>query len=156
MPRRGHPRDPWAGGRAPSAEEQSDAAGDALFADAPEGAPAVEWHWEEIQALPPGAVSLLGTESYPHQAFRLGDTAWGLQFHPEVLTEAVSAWADHSRDHLAAEGRTPTDVADEVRAVEPELREVRRGLAVRWAALASHPGEVADGCRPSGIPVGGR
>ncbi|MFC6704828.1 type 1 glutamine amidotransferase [Flexivirga alba] len=118
------------------------AADDPLFGDLPDAAPAVEWHWEEILALPPGAVPLVGTEPYPHQAFRIGDTAWGLQFHPEVLTEAVNAWADHARDHLATEGRTPADVADEVRVAEPELREVWRGVARRWAGVI---GPVADG-----------
>ena len=28
------------------------------------------------------------------QAFRLGDSAWGVQFHPEVTIETVEAWID--------------------------------------------------------------
>ncbi|TWP38510.1 type 1 glutamine amidotransferase [Leekyejoonella antrihumi] len=115
--------------------KQPGAVDDPIFRDLPDEAPAVEWHWEELHTLPPDAVSLLGTELYPHQAFRIGDAAWGLQFHPEVLSDAVSIWAAHEREHLATEGRTPEDVANEVREAEPELRQVWRGLAVRWAAL---------------------
>jgi len=42
--------------------------------------------------LPPGAVLLAGSRACPAQAFRLGEHAYGLQFHPEVDREIVSAW----------------------------------------------------------------
>jgi GMP synthase-like glutamine amidotransferase len=34
------------------------------------------------------------------QAFRLGDAAWGVQFHPEVTRELVSSWVDESPEEV--------------------------------------------------------
>ena len=33
---------------------------------------------------------------YPHQAFRVGASAWGVQFHPEVSLPTFRAWAEDS------------------------------------------------------------
>ena len=44
-------------------------------------------YWFEI---PPGAVEL-ATGPTP-QAFRVGDTAWGVQFHPEIRRDQVLKW----------------------------------------------------------------
>jgi GMP synthase (glutamine-hydrolysing) len=52
---------------------------------------------------PPGAVLLAHSSACPAQAFRLGERAYGLQFHPEVDRAIVSAWGDLSspaRDFL--------------------------------------------------------
>ena len=35
-----------------------------------------------------------GTDMYPHQAFRVGAAAWGVQFHPEVSAPTFRAWAE--------------------------------------------------------------
>ena len=45
---------------------------------------------------------------YPNQAFRVGETAWGLQFHIETTPEMVLAWAESDRDRLAARAGTST------------------------------------------------
>ena len=45
--------------------------------------PCVHWHRDTF-ALPDGAVHLAATRAFPHQAFRVGDRAYGLQFHVEV------------------------------------------------------------------------
>ena len=58
---------------------------------------AYEWHSYAF-ALPAGAVELARSAACP-QAFRLGETAWGVQFHPEVVPEIVEAWAlDYESD----------------------------------------------------------
>jgi GMP synthase-like glutamine amidotransferase len=41
-------------------------------------------HHDSITALPPAAVHLATSERCRVQAFRVGDTAWGVQFHPEA------------------------------------------------------------------------
>ncbi|HEY8581685.1 MAG TPA: hypothetical protein VIL49_02020, partial [Capillimicrobium sp.] len=43
-----------------------------------------QFHGEGF-ALPEGAVRLAGSEACPQQAFRVGDRAYGLQFHLELL-----------------------------------------------------------------------
>jgi len=76
-----------------------------------------QWHGRSF-ALPDGAVHLARTESCEQQAFRWGESAYGLQFHPEVDEALVRRWlanpayASELRDaglpHDAAgiEGRT--------------------------------------------------
>lgn len=55
---------------------------------------AIHWHSDEVSRLPPGAVPLLRGQHTEVQAFRVGATAWGIQFHPEVDEAMVARWAD--------------------------------------------------------------
>ena len=68
------------------------AAEDALFAPVPAGAVATHWNNDLVVDLPPGAVDLARTPAGV-QALRLGDAAWGVQFHPEVDLGLVRPWA---------------------------------------------------------------
>lgn len=51
---------------------------------------ALEWHSYAFE-LPPGA-ELLATNAVCPQAFRLGETTWGVQFHPEATREMLERW----------------------------------------------------------------
>jgi GMP synthase (glutamine-hydrolysing) len=53
--------------------------------------PCVHWHRDTF-ALPDGAVHLAATRAFPHQAFRIGARAYGLQFHVEVDADLAAAW----------------------------------------------------------------
>jgi GMP synthase (glutamine-hydrolysing) len=53
--------------------------------------PCVHWHRDTF-TLPPGAVHLAATRAFPHQAFRFGDGAYGLQFHVEVDGQLARDW----------------------------------------------------------------
>ena len=50
-----------------------------------------QWHAYAFQP-PPGAVPLAWTRSCRHQAYRLGDRAWGLQFHLEADAALIERW----------------------------------------------------------------
>ena len=51
-----------------------------------------QWHREGFD-LPPGAELLAtGTNSFPNQAYRYGDKAYGLQFHPEITLDMIHRW----------------------------------------------------------------
>ena len=52
-----------------------------------------QWHKEGFE-IPPRAVRLARGEEFPNQAFRYGERAYGLQFHPEVDREAVRSWSE--------------------------------------------------------------
>jgi GMP synthase-like glutamine amidotransferase len=56
--------------------------------------PCVHWHADTF-SLPEGAVHLAATRAVPHQAFRVGERAYGLQFHVEVDADLATAWAPH-------------------------------------------------------------
>jgi GMP synthase-like glutamine amidotransferase len=79
-------------------------AGDPLFAPVPFTPDVLQWHYDEITSLPAGATLLASSTRYSNQAFRVGGTAWGLQFHIETTPELVRAWAAADRDRLADEG----------------------------------------------------
>ena len=57
---------------------------------------AAESHYYE-HSLPDGAVELARNTSCL-QGFRLGDTCWGVQFHPEVTELQLNRWATDKRD----------------------------------------------------------
>jgi GMP synthase (glutamine-hydrolysing) len=50
-----------------------------------------QWHAYTFQP-PPGAVPLAWTRSCRNQAYRLGDRAWGLQFHLEADAPLIERW----------------------------------------------------------------
>ena len=56
--------------------------------------PVMHWHQDTFD-LPDGALWLARSELYPHQAFRVGERAYGLQFHLEVDRELARAWREH-------------------------------------------------------------
>ena len=75
-----------------------DAIDDLVFAGLPRPFFGFEWHWYGFRA-PPGATLLAQNES-THQAFRLQNRAWGLQFHIEVTAETLAEWADAAPDTI--------------------------------------------------------
>lgn len=104
-----------------------EAADDTLFRDLPEVVPAIEHHVDAITALPPGAVWLAETERCPYQAFRVGEQAWGVQFHPEVLPERIREWR--------VDGFDPDEVYATAVADEPVSTPIWREVALRFAKL---------------------
>ena len=50
-----------------------------------------QWHAYTF-APPPGAVPLAWTRNCRNQAYRLGDSAWGLQFHLEADAALIQRW----------------------------------------------------------------
>jgi GMP synthase-like glutamine amidotransferase len=50
-----------------------------------------QWH-EDTFDLPPAGKLLATSNLVPHQAFRYGENAYGLQFHLEVTKEMIREW----------------------------------------------------------------
>ncbi len=67
------------------------AAGDPVVGALPAGARALHWNEDGFEP-PPGAVELLRRPGGTTEAFRVGDCAWGVQFHPEVHPEGLDSW----------------------------------------------------------------
>ena len=59
---------------------------------------AFQWHFY-THGLPAGAVELARSRVCT-QAFRLGESAWGVQFHPEVTAEQVESWIAEDKNEL--------------------------------------------------------
>lgn len=67
---------------------------DPLFAGVGRTLPVFHWHGDTF-ALPEGSELLASSVMYPHQAFRCGSRAYGLQFHVEPDAGTWAAWRDH-------------------------------------------------------------
>lgn len=64
---------------------------DRLFREIPDRFTTFQWHHDSFD-LPHEAVLLASSPTCPHQAFRVGTNAWGLQFHPEVTEQIIRGW----------------------------------------------------------------
>jgi len=77
--------------------------------------------------MPDGAELLASSDAYRVQAFRVGDVAWGLQFHVEATEAMVREWAE-------SDGVGP-EVADAVRFADDALRSAGDEVARRFARI---------------------
>ena len=60
-------------------------------------------HQDQIEELPPGAVSLGGNEHCPHSLVAVGETFIGIQGHPEFPTAYAQALTLSRKDRIPAE-----------------------------------------------------
>jgi GMP synthase (glutamine-hydrolysing) len=100
-----------------------------------EAVQAVQWHWDHVTRLPAHAVLLASSPAYENQAFRLGERAWGVQFHPEVTLPLVAQWAQDDAAGVRAAGLEPTQVVGAVAEAERSLLETWAPVLERFAAL---------------------
>lgn len=116
-----------------------DAASDPLFAGLPEKLTVLHWHGETYE-LPEGAVRLAGSEMYPQQAFRIGDSAWGMQFHLEVDAGAVDAFVEQFPEEADQALGGAGALRGMTEAALDELDQHRTGVLDRFAAVVAHAG----------------
>jgi len=55
------------------------------------------FQWHSYEALPPEGAAILARSPVCAQAYRLGEVAWGIQFHAEVTAANAEAWIDDYR-----------------------------------------------------------
>jgi GMP synthase (glutamine-hydrolysing) len=67
---------------------------DPVLGALPERFEAFEWHSYAFEVPPDGV--LLAENPVGAQGFRVGEAAWGVQFHPEVTREMLEAWRAQS------------------------------------------------------------
>lgn len=112
---------------------------DPLFGDLPDEFPAQEVHSQSVRRLPPGAVLLAGNGFDPHQAFRIGPSAWGVQFHPEFSPDAMAAYVTRLADDLQAKGRDAKELLSQIGATDSAA-----SLLARFGRLVSRRQAIAD------------
>jgi GMP synthase (glutamine-hydrolysing) len=112
---------------------------DPLFAALPPTFPTLQWHGDTFD-LPDGATRLAASPAFPNQAFRYGESAYGIQFHVEVLPEMAREWAqvpayaEYAERVLGAGGMGR--LLNEFDATQAAMRATGRDLFARWADLA--------------------
>lgn len=65
---------------------------DPIFTGMTKTQQALQWHGAEVQVPPPGAVILAQSPLCPIQAMRVGNRAYGLQYHVELTSDTVGEW----------------------------------------------------------------
>jgi GMP synthase (glutamine-hydrolysing) len=118
------------------------AADDPFAAALPSPVPAPQGHFDVVEELPEGAVLLASSAAYPHQLFRVGARAWGVQYHPEVDEEDFAAWMAADAEALAEQGRTPEQAVAEHAAARDELVASARAHAEAFAAVVRAAAEA--------------
>lgn len=108
----------------------ADAGADPLFSALPDPFPVHVTHSQTALELPPDAVLLASSAHEAHQAFRLGDCAWGVQFHPEFDERITRVYVMDQAAALAAMGSKAETVAEAVRPTPAST-----GLLGAFAAL---------------------
>ena len=98
--------------------------------------PVVQWHYDTVSRLPDGAALLASSDRYAVQAFRVGDVAWGLQFHVEATLPMVADWAGSDSEQIRTMlGRTPEDIVGDVADAQPRLMAAGEQLVRRFASV---------------------
>jgi GMP synthase (glutamine-hydrolysing) len=57
----------------------------------------IAFQWHSYEAVPPEGATILARTPVCPQAFRIGERAWGIQFHAEVTAADISKWIDDYR-----------------------------------------------------------
>jgi GMP synthase (glutamine-hydrolysing) len=112
---------------------------DPVFRGLPAELFALQWHGDTFD-LPEGSVLLAGSAAYPHQAFRWGTRAYGVQFHLEASVSMVRDWAKIPAylEYLEREhgpGAMPSLLAA-LKTREAEMHSQSRAMFSRWLARA--------------------
>jgi GMP synthase-like glutamine amidotransferase len=98
---------------------------------------AFEWHSYEI-ALPPGALALARSAT-ALQAYRIGDHAWGIQFHAEVTGPDADSWIAgyHSDPDAVAQSLDWRSLQGRTRRSISAWNQLGRGLCERFLIAAA-------------------
>jgi GMP synthase-like glutamine amidotransferase len=129
-------REPEIGWYAVGVEAAAD--GDPVIGALPPRFDALQWHSYECR-LPAGA-TVLATSPRCLQAFRIGEAAWGIQFHAEVTLADYESWLDNH-----AGGGGPSIDGDRLRAETRARIAAWNGLG---RALCGRFLDAATGLRP--------
>ena len=110
---------------------------DPLLKHFPSEVMAFHWHGDTFD-LPQGAFHLASSERYLHQAFRIGDLAWGLQFHLEITQAMIQEWVNIANEKSRAEERNwnGAEILTQTRAFLPRLEVLAGNVFREFASLA--------------------
>ena len=118
-----------------TAEGQSDP----VFAGLPAEFLTLQWHGDTFD-VPEGGVLLASSPVFPNQGFRVGRTAYGVQFHVEVTEQMAREWAEvpayaEYADRVLGAGGIDRLMAD-FDAARERMLDVGRRMFERWVEIA--------------------
>ncbi len=127
------------------------AANDPLFKELPITPDVLQWHVDEVVALPGSAVQLAASPACEQQAFRIGRLAWGVQFHIETTPEIVTDWARQDAPELL--DYDLDSILARAIAIHDDLAEAWAPVATRFVEIAADPSSVPGN---RSLPMAGR
>jgi GMP synthase (glutamine-hydrolysing) len=114
-----------------------DAAVDSLFAGCRASSDVFQWHGDTFD-LPQNATLLATSTHCRNQAFRVGKSAYGLQFHIEVTAPIIAEWLEEPGNCGELAGLDyidPQAILAATLARLPAMTELGRTVLGRWADL---------------------
>jgi GMP synthase (glutamine-hydrolysing) len=94
---------------------------DPLFCRLPERFPVHVAHSQTVLSLPYDSVLLAKNAFESHHAFRVGNRAWGVQFHPEYDTEVMRSYVLEEMETLTRAGHDAQKILTAVRDTKEAL-----------------------------------
>ncbi|RFF29666.1 glutamine amidotransferase [Wenzhouxiangella sediminis] len=91
----------------------------------------LHWHGDTFD-LPAGATRLAFSQHCENQAFQLGTTAIGFQFHPETDARHIEQWLIGHAAELAAEGIDVGRIRSQAGRLSDELADKARRVIQTW------------------------
>jgi GMP synthase-like glutamine amidotransferase len=112
-------------------------AADALIGPLTPSFQAFEWH--SYECGPPAHATVLASTPVCAQAFRVGEAAWGIQFHAEVTRADLEGWIDDYRDghDTPPGGLDPEELRARTGPLMPAWNQLGRALCDRFLAAAA-------------------
>lgn len=113
---------------------------DPLFGGLPRALPVFQWHGENFDC-PDDATRLAGSPGCPSEAIRVGERAYGIQFHLEVDEELLAGWlatpacAGELVERRGSDG--PRLITAELRAAAVRMERCARRVFGGWVDLAA-------------------
>ncbi len=92
-------------------------------------------------ASPGPGTATLARNDVCDQAFRIGEAAWGTQFHIEVTRRLLLDWWDEGEEYLREAGYDHARYMRELEAHHALHEQIGRDMAERFAAYAASRGE---------------
>jgi GMP synthase (glutamine-hydrolysing) len=89
-------------------------------------------HAQSVIRLPAEAIHLAGNGFEPHHAFRVGDCAWGVQFHPEFSAAIMRGYITVQAEALQTAGRDVGTLQASV------IESVANGLLRAFSQIVQH------------------
>lgn len=116
----------------------ADCAKDALFRSFPQIFMAHVTHSQSVLCLPPNATRLAFNTYEPNHAFRIGECAWGVQFHPEYNADIMRSYIEEQATELDSAGLNITELLCTVEETPVAGKTLRSFAVFVEGRLANH------------------
>ncbi|MET3769389.1 GMP synthase (glutamine-hydrolyzing) [Marisediminicola sp. UYEF4] len=95
------------------------------------GVPVMQWHGDSFR-LPAGATRLASSADYSNEAFRLGDYALAVQFHPELTGTMYEEWIAQGTAELEKHGIDAAELLEQRDRYAEQMERAALAMLGEW------------------------